>query len=408
MDVGYVTIIRIIRNNIVEKKRKGGKMNLDRDNIKKIRGLIVFTILVLVALWNYVILLKIVGFLWNVITPFVIGGAIAFILNVPMSFIEKKVFKETKLDQKKIGQKLSRPVSFILAVLFVIGLIAIVVFVVVPELGRTIVNLGKTVQEFLPEAQKWAIQFFGDNPEIVTLIQSIEFEWDKILGEVVNFLKNGAGSVLGTTFEAAKSIMSAVSTFLIAFVFSCYILLQKEKLSVQVRKLMYAFMPRDWTEIFIALGSVSYKTFSSFLTGQCVEAVILGLMFFVSMTIFRMPYAVLIAVLIAFTALIPIFGALIGCAVGALLIFMVNPMQAAGFVIMFLILQQIEGNFIYPYVVGNSVGLPSMWVLAAVSVGASLMGVVGMLIFIPIVSVIYTILRGIVNRRLKEKNITVE
>ncbi len=383
-------------------------MDLNKDNIKKIRGLIVFTILVLVALWNYGMLIEAAGFLWGVIVPFVIGGAIAFVLNVPMNFIERKLFKETKLDQKKFWKKLVRPVSFILAVVFVFGLIAIVVFVVVPELGNTIMNVGKTIQEFVPQVQKWAIQFFGDNPELVAQIQSLEFEWDKIIGDLVNFLKTGAGSVLGTTFEAAKNIVSAVSTFFIAFVFSCYILLQKEKLNVQVRKFMYAFFPRDWTEIFIALGSVTYKTFSSFLTGQCVEAVILGCMFFVAMTIFKMPYALLIAVLIAFTALIPIFGAFIGCAVGAFLIFMVNPMQAVMFVVLFLVLQQIEGNFIYPHVVGNSVGLPSMWVLAAVSVGGSLMGVVGMLIFIPIVSVIYTLLRGIVNRRLKEKKIVVE
>ena len=170
---------------------------------------------------------------------------------------------------------------------------------------------------------------------------------------------------------------------------------------------MYAFMPKDWTEILLALSSLTYKTFSNFLTGQCVEAIILGSMFFVTMTIFGMPYALLIGILISFTALIPIFGAFIGCVIGALLIFMVNPMQALIFVVMFLVLQQIEGNLIYPHVVGNSVGLPSIWVLVAVSIGASLMGIVGMLIFIPIASVIYTLFRGIVHRRLKEKEIEV-
>lgn len=382
-------------------------MDLNKENIKKIRGLIFFTALIFVAMWNYKLIFAGIKFLGHVIFPFALGGAIAFILNVPMRFVEEKLFKKIGFSDTKIGKKISRPLAFILTVLFVIGLIAIVVFVVVPELGNTIVNIGKTLQDFVPQVQKWAIQFFGDNPELVAQIQNLEFEWDKILGDLVNFLKNGAGSVIGTTFEAAKSIVSAVSTFFIAFVFSCYILLQKEKLNVQVRKLMYAFLPRDWTEIFIALGSVTYKTFSSFLTGQCLEAVILGCMFFIAMTILRMPYALLIAVLIAFTALIPIFGAFIGCGVGALLIFMVNPLQAIAFVVMFLVLQQIEGNFIYPHVVGNSVGLPSMWVLVAVSVGASLMGVVGMLIFIPIVSVVYTLLRGIVNRRLKERKIEV-
>ena len=163
---------------------------------------------------------------------------------------------------------------------------------------------------------------------------------------------------------------------------------------------MQAFMPEDWRNILLALGSVVHKTFTNFLTGQCLEAVILGLLFLVVMAILRMPYALLISVLIAFTALIPIFGAFVGCAVGALLIFMISPVKALIFIIMFLVLQQIEGNFIYPHVVGNSVGLPSIWVLVAVTLGANLMGLVGMLIFIPLVSVVYTMLRGIVNRRL--------
>ena len=223
-----------------------------------------------------------------------------------------------------------------------------------------------------------------------------------VLERFIDFFRSGAGNVLDSTYAAAKSIVSGVYTFFIAFVFACYILLQKEKLSVQVKKLMYAFIPKDWVDILLALGSVTHKTFTSFLTGQCLEAVILGGMFFVVLSIFRIPYALLISVLIAFTALIPIFGAFIGCGVGALLIFMINPIEALVFVVIFLVLQQIEGNFVYPHVVGSSVGLPSIWVLVAVSVGASLMGVVGMLIFIPIVSVIYTLLKGIVNRRLKE------
>lgn len=383
-------------------------MNLNDENVKKIKGLIFFTVLIFVLLWNYKVVYGGLVFLGHVIFPFALGGAIAFILNVPMRFVEEKLFQDTKLGKKKWGQKLARGISFLLTLLLVIGIIAIVMFVVVPELGNTVLNIGKRLQEVIPQVQEWAVKLFDDNPEIVQQIQKIEFEWEKVLGSLVDFLKSGAGSVLDTTFEAAKSIVNGVSTFFIAFVFSCYILLQKEKLSVQVRKLMYAFLPRDWTEIFIALGSVTYKTFSSFLTGQCLEAVILGFMFLVTMMIFRLPYALLIAILIAFTALIPIFGAFIGCAAGALLIFMVSPMKALIFVIMFLVLQQIEGNFIYPHVVGNSVGLPSIWVLVAVSMGASLMGIVGMLIFIPIASVVYTLLRGIVNRRLKDREINIE
>ena len=378
-------------------------MDLNKENLKKIRGLILFTIFVLVALWNFELVFDGIRFLWGVIFPFVLGGVIAFIVNIPMTFLEGKIFGKLRVakgKKRKWADKLARPLSLILTWIVILGIIAVVVLVVVPELGRTVLGLGKTIQDFVPQVQKWAIELFQDNEEIVKAISEINFKWDELLGNMVDFLRNGAGSVLDTTMEAAKSIITGVTTFFIAFVFSFYVLLQKEKLGEQVKKLMCAFMPEDWRNIFLALGTVVNKSFTNFFTGQCLEAVILGLMFFVVMAIFRLPYALLISVLIAFTALIPMFGAFIGCGVGALLIFMISPVKALIFIIVFLVLQQIEGNFIYPYVVGNSVGLPSIWVLVAVSVGASLMGITGMLIFIPLMSVVYTMLRGIVNRRL--------
>lgn len=378
-------------------------MDLNKENLKKIRGLILFTIFVLVALWNFELVFDGIRFLWGVIFPFVLGGVIAFIVNIPMTFLEGKIFGKLRVAKGKKGKwadKLARPLSLILTWILIFGIIAVVVLVVVPELGRTVLGLGKTIQDFVPQVQKWAIELFQDNEEIVKAISEINFKWDELLGNMVDFLRNGAGSVLDTTMEAAKSIITGVTTFFIAFVFSFYVLLQKEKLGEQVKKLMCAFMPEDWRNIFLALGTVVNKSFTNFFTGQCLEAVILGLMFLVVMAIFRLPYALLISVLIAFTALIPMFGAFIGCGVGALLIFMISPVKALIFIIVFLVLQQVEGNFIYPYVVGNSVGLPSIWVLVAVTVGASLMGVAGMLIFIPLMSVVYTLLRGIVNRRL--------
>ncbi len=378
-------------------------MDLNKETLKKIRGLILFTIFVLVALWNFELVFDGIRFLWGVIFPFVLGGVIAFIANIPMTFLEGKIFGKLRVAKGKKGKwadKLARPLSLILTWFAIIGIIAVVVLVVVPELGRTVLGLGKTIQDFVPEVQKWAIELFRDNEEIVKAISEINFKWDELLGNMVDFLRNGAGSVLDTTMEAAKNIISGVTTFFIAFVFSIYVLLQKEKLGEQVKKLMCAFMPEDWRNIFLALGTVVNKSFTNFFTGQCLEAVILGLMFLVVMAIFRLPYALLISVLIAFTALIPMFGAFIGCGVGALLIFMISPVKALIFIIVFLVLQQVEGNFIYPYVVGNSVGLPSIWVLVAVTVGASLMGITGMLIFIPLMSVVYTMLRGIVNRRL--------
>lgn len=382
-------------------------MDLNKENMRKIRELIVFTIVILMALWKYTLVADVIGFILNIIFPFLLGGAIAFILNVPMSFLERTIFR-SKDAQGRPPQKIARPCSLTLTILCMIGIIALVMFVVIPQLGSTFVSLGKSIQEFMPGAMIWLEELFHNNEEIMELIGNLNMDWDKILDGVVSFFRSGAGNVLNSTMSAAKSIISSVTTFFIAFVFSCYILLQKERLHVQVKKTMYAYLPEKIVEKILDVCSLTYRTFSSFLAGQCVEALILGFMFFVTMGILRLPYAMLVGILIAFTALIPIFGAFIGCIVGAFLILMVNPVQAFTFVVMFLVLQQVEGNLIYPKVVGNSVGLPSIWVLAAVSIGGSLMGVVGMLVFIPLVSVIYILLRGDVYKRLDKKGIEVE
>ena len=205
--------------------------------------------------------------------------------------------------------------------------------------------------------------------------------------------------------DIARKVLAYIPDDFSGNSFACYILFQKEKLHIQIRKVFFAFLPRQKADTFLKVCSLTYRTFANFLAGQCLEAVILGSMFVVTLSILRMPYALLIGVLIAFTALIPIFGAFIGCAVGSFLIFMVNPKQAILFIIVFLVLQQIEGNLIYPHVVGESVGLPSIWVLAAVTIGGNLMGIVGMLVFIPLLSVLYTIFREFVYLRLKKQNI---
>lgn len=407
--------------------------------IKKIRGLIVFTILIFVGVWKFNIVLAALGFAWGILFPFVLGGAIAFIINVPMTFIEKKLFgsvaghekssmqqtekvgeiekveqskttvsdKEAKraLKRQHMKEKIARPVSMIITIVLVVSVIFLVIFFLVPQLGATFSVLAGNIEAFIPKLQDWVVDFTNNNKEVTKYITQLEFNPDKLVDWMLSFVGTGAGNVMNTTFAAAKSIVSGVATFFIAFSFACYVLAQKERLHVQVRKVLFAFLPRGKAEAVVGVCSLTYKTFSGFLTGQCVEAVILGSIFVVVLSIFRMPYALLIGVLIAFSALIPVFGAFIGCGLGAFLIFMVDPKQALIFVILFLVLQQIEGNFIYPHVVGNSVGLPSIWVLAAVSIGGQLMGIVGMLIFIPIVSVAYTLFREIVYVKLKKHRI---
>ena len=379
-------------------------MDFSNMSMKKLRELIVFTALLVVALWKLDVVLDVIRTIWNIVFPFALGGAIAFVINVPMSFLEKKLFDKSKKGNKT-GRKLARPVSLILTVVLLFGVIALVMLGVVPQLTRTMGSLMLSIADFIPELQNWVREFSHNNQEMMQLVNQLQFDPDQAIKWGIGILGNGAGNMMNTTMSAVGSIVSGLATFFIAFSFACYVLFQKEKLHVQIRKVFFAFLPKQKADAFLKVCSLTYRTFANFLAGQCLEAVILGCMFVVILSILRMPYALLIGVLIAFTALIPIFGAFIGCAVGSFLIFMVNPKQAILFIIVFLVLQQIEGNLIYPHVVGESVGLPSIWVLAAVTIGGNLMGIVGMLVFIPLLSVFYTIFREFVYLRLKKKHI---
>lgn len=379
-------------------------MDLGDLSIKKIRELIVFTALLVVALWKFDVVLDVLKTIGQIIFPFILGGAIVFVINVPMSFLEKKIFENVK-KENKAARKLARPVSLLLTIVLVVGVIALVMIGVIPQLTKTMGSLMINITDFIPQIKIWIRDFFHDNREIMNLVDQVQFNPDQAIRWGISLLGNGAGNMMNTTVSAVGSVVSGLATFFIAFSFACYVLFQKEKLHVQVRKVLFAFLPKQKADAFLKVCSLTYRTFANFLTGQCLEAVILGCMFVVTLSILRMPYALLIGVLIAFTALIPIFGAFIGCAVGSFLIFMVSPKQAIIFIIVFLVLQQIEGNLIYPHVVGESVGLPSIWVLAAVTIGGNLMGIVGMLVFIPLLSVVYTIFRKVVYQRLKKRHI---
>ena len=321
-------------------------MELSRETVKRIKGLIVFAALVVACLWKYDVVVSVLAFIFHVIFPFVLGGAIAFILNVPMNFIQRHLFAPERVERHKIQKKIARPVSMLIVIFGVFGIVALVMFVLIPQLGDTFSNLGSSIQAFIPKVQEWAEKLFHDNKEIMTWVNSLKFDWNKIMDAGIDFFKNGAGSVLDSTITAAKSIVSGITTFFIAFVFAVYILLQKEKLGIQAKKVLFAFVRKGRAEAAMEVLSLTYNTFSNFLTGQCLEAIILGSMFVITMTLFKLPYALLVGIVIAFTALIPIFGAFIGCALGAFLIFMVDPFKALMFVILFLVLQQIEGNLI--------------------------------------------------------------
>ena len=389
-------------------------MELSRKTMKKLALLIAFAALAFTAFEWFDGAARAAVFLLDLLAPFLAGGAVAFVLNVPMRFIESKLLPTPggKPTASRRVRRFLRPVSLLLTFLFVVLVILVLVLVIAPELVRTVAGLGVTIQNAVLRFLNWAEEMFANTPQVMEWLNSLTFNWQSInwqslINQVVYVVKSGATSILSSAFSTAMNVFNGVADTFIAFFFACYLLLQKEKLGLQCRKALYALLPRKGADQVVEVFSLSHRIFSSFITGQCTEAVILGTMFFIVMSILNMPYAVLVGCTIAVTALIPIVGAFIGCGLGAFLLLMVSPMQALIFVAMFLILQQVEGNLIYPHVVGSSVGLPSIWVLAAVSIGGSLMGVAGMLLFIPITSVIYTLFRQFVYRRLREKNLRI-
>ena len=292
-------------------------MKLDKQTMKSIRHIILFIAVVVLCVIKIREILGIVQFVLSVSRPFIWGGAIAFVMNIPLNGIERRLLKSWR---GKRAEKLKRPVSIILSLLLILFVIVFVVMTVVPQLGRTIVDLGNKLPAFLEDLAEELEKLCASNPQIVAYLEQMEnisFDWDMILNGAIHFLQNGMGSMVTSTVSVAGTIISGIVNAVVAVIFSLYILSQKEKLGDQGKRILKAYVPEKMNgQIRRVLGLLS-DNFNSFISGQCLEAVILGTMFVVVLTVFGIPYALLIGVLIAFTSLIPIVGAFIGCIVGA-------------------------------------------------------------------------------------------
>ncbi len=376
-------------------------MDWNKLTLKNLLILVFGAMLFYAALQRLELVWEGVKFLLSILFPFFLGFAIAFIINVPMRKIESAL-----VSKWKIREKMKRPVSYLLTLVAVIGVLFLAFFVIIPELVNTISLLMRQIPIAFNNLADYLNSLDVEWLQLEEMLNQLELNWQNLAQDMMNLLHVGATGVFYSTVNLVGGIINGFTTFFISFTFSVYLLFQKETLIRQLKKFLYALLPEKRVDRAVYIGRMAGEMFSNFLAGQCTEAVILGTMFFIVMTVLQMPYALLVGVLIAITALIPIFGAFIGCAVGAFLIVMVNPVQALVFVVVFLILQQIEGNLIYPHVVGGTVGLPSIWVLAAVSIGGSLMGIVGMLLFIPTCSVCYALLREFVNKQIAKKQVS--
>lgn len=343
--------------------------------------------------------------IWAILSPFVLGASIAFVLNVPMRSIEKLLHD---IENPGIRRGIAITITIIAAVL----VITVILLLLIPQLVTTVYDLIPEVERWFADAEKWVNQKIAENPDLFGFLHSdgqVSFDLLSILQSLVPVIGGSVLSIIQTAFSAVTELASTLMNLVISVVFAVYALFQKELLARQGRKVLYAFLSEKHADEAVRVLRLSNAVFSNFLAGQCIEVTILGSMFAISMAIFQMPYIPLISVLIAVTAFIPVVGAWIGCIVGAFLILVTNGFgQALWFSIMFLILQEIENNMIYPKVVGTSIGLSGMWVLVAIGVGGEIMGVFGMFIMIPVVSVLYTLFSEIVHKRLATRNISAD
>ena len=334
----------------------------------------------------------------EVLAPFILGGVLAFILNVPMRAIETSLLK--KMSNANLKRVIAVACTFVAMVLVV----AVVFWLLIPQVVSTFNSLLPNLYAFVTDAERFFREILLDNPQLNQwLIDNTNMEnvkWADLVQKALGVAGSGISVIVGGAVSAIGSIFSGVFNVFIAIVFTVYCLFQKETLARQGRKILYAFLKEKTADTVVRILRLTNSTFSNFLSGQCIEVCILGSMFAITMAIFRMPYIPLISVLIAVTAFIPIVGAWVGCILGGFLILVVDPMLAVWFVIMFVILQAVENNMIYPRVVGTSVGLSGMWVLVAVAVGGELMGIAGMFLMIPAVSVLYTLLQELTHRKL--------
>ena len=366
---------------------------------KDIIIIISYIALVIFALVNFSKIFAFLGKVISIFSPFLLGIILAFVLNVLNNFIEKKIFG--KIKPSKIWNKIKRPLCITLSLILVFLTIFFVMNLLIPQLK----NSASLFTDTLPAYKEDIIGILNKFDIDESTVNKVGEYLDNFGKVITDYIKGNSKDVITVTTEVATSVVNIISKGIITLVFAIYMIAQKETLSRQINKVMKAYLKPKTINKINTVGTLANKTFSNFVTGQCLEALIFGSLVFVGMLIFRFPYASTIGVLLGFTALIPIFGAFIGTAIGFILIMMVSPVKAILFVVFIIVLQQIEGNLIYPRVVGKSIGLPGMWVLLSVTVGGSIGGILGMLIATPLCSLLYALFTKVVNDRLKSNKI---
>lgn len=378
-------------------------MDLKSEQMKKRLFLITFGVGLFWGLSNISGVFSVLGRILQILTPFLLGLALAFIFNGPMVLIENVLYDDGKGPLRKLDNRLKRPLSYLLTLIFFTGVIFILLFLVIPEMTVAAVELGNKFPEFLDNSYAFAEKIFENNPFILEKLQ--EIDWVNINNNILSFLRKNSTNWLGSTFNIASSALGSIVNFGLAFVFSVYALLSKEELINISKKFVLAYFPEKVAHQTLHIGHLTNDAFSGFLSGKLREVFVIIGLFAATMKLLNFPYALTISVLIGTLTLIPWFGVFVGFAIGFFLILAVDVKMALWFLVIFVIIYQVEGNLIYPIVVGQASGLSSIWIFVAGTLGAQIGGIAGLMLSIPIFSVIYALIADSANRRLAYKNI---
>ena len=383
-------------------------MKLDRKNVRTILLIIAFAVLLYTAAQNLASVYGAVRTVWRVFGVVITGLAMAFVLNVPLKLFENRMFYGMSEDRRPLVRKLRRPVSLVFALVVSLGLIGILIAVVLPQLTATVAEVAARLPEYISSAVNWLNDFLAGFGIEIESLKNFTVDWEKVFSELTTYLKEGSANVEGSTVVdtvtgVGTSVVSTVMNTFLGLVVAVYILAQKERIGRFTRRCIDAFLPQKAASGLARIASMASETFSNFVAGQLADSCILGILCYICMRIFRFPYPEVISVVIGVTSLVPMVGSFIGEVIGALLILIVSPLKALLFVVMVLAIQQVDGAFIYPRIVGRSVGLPGVAVFCAVIVGGNVAGVIGAMIGVPVCALIYALLREAVDARLRRR-----
>ena len=383
-------------------------MKIDRKNVRTILLIIAFAVLLYTAAQNLASVYGAVRTVWRVFGVVITGLAMAFVLNVPLKLFENRVFYGMSEDRRPLVRKLRRPVSLVFALVVSLGLIGILIAVVLPQLTATVAEVAARLPEYISSAVNWLNDFLAGFGIEIESLKNFTVDWEKVFSELTTYLKEGSANVEGSTVVdtvtgVGTSVVSTVMNTFLGLVVAVYILAQKERIGRFTRRCIDAFLPQKAASGLARIASMASETFSNFVAGQLADSCILGILCYICMRIFRFPYPEVISVVIGVTSLVPMVGSFIGEVIGALLILIVSPLKALLFVVMVLAIQQVDGAFIYPRIVGKSVGLPGVAVFCAVIVGGNVAGVIGAMIGVPVCALIYALLREAVDARLRRR-----